>query len=124
MRDAAAQGTCGADYLSAGAGAVTDAACHAQTNNYHYNTANAGSTCVGAVCDLTVGADMAACCEETKCTGNAVTAKDHTCAAGSKLKVGAGSTAVAGADPETTCCVDKVAGDCTLPPPVLQSVVC
>ena len=103
---------------------MIDAACNAMTAGYHYNSVNAGSACAGAFCDLAgVAGDMTACCEETKCTGNAVTAKDHTCAAGSKLKVGAGSTAVAGADPETTCCVDKVAGDCTLPPPVFQ-VVC
>ena len=115
MRDAAAQGTCGADYPTAGAGAVTDAACNLQTTGYHYNTANAGSTCAGAFCDLAgVAGDMTACCEETKCTGNAVTAKDHTCAAGSKLKTNAGATAMPpGADPETTCCVDKEATDCS-----------
>eukprot|EP01045_Picozoa_sp_COSAG04_P029948 COSAG04_NODE_5058_length_1761_cov_6.385078_1_plen_255_part_10 len=110
-RAVAAQGTCGADYVQEGAGAVTDAACHAQTAGYHYNNANAGSTCVGAVCDLTVGADMWACCEETKCTNNAVTAKDHTCALGSHL-VDAASTTIPGTDPATTCCE---ANTCTAP---------
>ena len=109
---AAAQ-TCGADGGSVGGGAVTDADCEGQTAGYHYNTASAAVTCTsaGGFCDLTDTNDMAACCEETMCDGNDVTAKDHVCGLGSKL-IGAATTTAPGSDPEGNCCEPKVATDC------------
>ena len=68
---------------------------------------------MGAACDITVTADFSACCEESMCSGNAVTAQDHVCDAGSKL-IGAAASTATGSDHdrEGNCCEPKTASDC------------
>merc|ERR1740133_573362 len=108
---AAGQSTC-ADKTGATGGAVTDAECAAQGG--YTATVGATTACAGDPCDMTVGADLAACCTaDVDCVETGNTAADclDTCA------VAAATVTTAAAGSGTACAGDYtcVAGDGACP---------